>query len=283
MNAASHVIEVSVENFQSDVVEKSRDVPVMLEFYADAAEESQQLAPVLRRLADEFQGKFVLARVDVQTNQQIVQQLGVRTLPTLKVIFQGQMAKDLEGPQDEAALRQVLEELTLSPMERVREQLNFYIANGDRQNAIAMLQQLIEQEPKNFALHAELADLLIMESRTDEARQILVALPEDTEGLSKPKFRLEFIEQSQNLAALAELTAKLEQGDDMQTRFDLAIQLVVDDQIEPALEQLLVLLKQDKNWQDDLARITMIKIFDLLGKGNETATAYRRKMFTFLH
>lgn len=283
MNAVSYIVEVSVENFQDDVVQKSQEVPVVLEFYADGHEPSVQFAPVIRRLAEEYQGKFVLARVDVQCNPQIVQQLGVRALPTLKIIFQGQMAQDLEGPQDEAALRTVLDQLTQSPMERIREQLDYFLSEGDRQNAIAMLQQLIGQEPNNYALHAELCDLLIMEGRGDEAKQILAGLPADTEGINKPKNRLAFMEEAESLAPVATLEAALQSGEDPTSRYQLAVRLVADDQIEAALECLLTLLKHDKEWEDEKARKTMIKVFDLLGKGNEVATAYRRKMFTFLH
>jgi putative thioredoxin len=284
MNAVSHVIEVSAENFQAEVAEKSNDVPVLLEFYADDAEPSQQLAPVLRRLADEYAGKFVLARVDIQQNQQLVQQLGVRTLPTIKIIFKGQMAENLEGPQEESQLRAVLDQITLSPMERIREQLELFLAAGDRKNAIEMLQQIIAEEPKNYALHAELCDLLFMEDRIDEGKQILAALPDDTEGINKPKSRLEFIEASSSLASITDLAQQVEnQPDDLQVRMDFAVSLIVDDQIEQALDQLLETLKKDREWGDQIARKTMIKVFDLLGKGNELATAYRRKMFTYLH
>ena len=283
MNAATHVIEVSIENFQAEVAEKSKQIPVLLEFYADA-EPSQQLAPVLRRLADEYQGKFLLARVDIQQNQQLVQQLGVRTLPTIKIIFQGQMVENLEGPIEESQLRQVLNRVTMSPVERIREQLAVFLADGNRGSAIEMLQQVIAEEPKNYALHTELCDLLIMEGRADEAKQILAGLPADCEGISKPKNRLEFLDAAASLDPVSELISKLEaDSENFQLRFDLATQLVADDQIEQALEQLLNILKKDREWQEQRARKTMIKIFELLGKGDELATGYRRKMFTFLH
>ncbi len=284
MNAVNQVIEVSVENFQAEVAEKSKQTPVLLEFYADGAEPSQQLAPVLRRLVDEYQGKFLLARVDIQQNQQLVQQLGVRTLPTVKVIFQGQMLENLEGAIEESRLRQVLEQITMSPMERVREQLNVFLETGDRKSAIEMLQQVIAEEPKNYVLHSELCDLLILEGRVDEAKQILASLPPDSEGIEKPRNRLEFLDVAASLGSAADLAAKVEADpEDIQARFDFAIALIVEEQTEPALEQLLQILKQDREWQEQLARKTMIKIFDLLGAGNGVATAYRRKMFTFLH
>ena len=284
MNAVSNVVEVSVENFQTEVVEKSKAVPVLLEFYANEAEPSQQLAPVLRRLAEEYTGKFLLARVDIQQNQQLVQQLGVRTLPTIKIVFQGQMAESLEGPQDEPKLRAILDQLTMSSMERVREQLDIFLKEGDRGNAIAMLQQVIAEEPKNYELHTELCDLLIMEGRAEEARQILAAIPADSAGINKPKNRLEFLEAAASLVPVADLLSQIEaQPDELQIRLDLATQLVADDKIESALDQLLAILKKDREWEEQLARRTMIKVFDLLGKGNELATAYRRKMFTYLH
>ncbi len=284
MNASSNVIEVSAQNFQDEVLEKSKQIPVFLEFYADGAEPSMALAPVLRKLADEYQGKFLLARVDIQQNPQIVQQLGVRTLPTIKIIFQGQMVQDLEGPQEEAQLRQILDQLTMSPIERIQEQIKVLLSQGDRTGAIGMLQQAIGEEPSNYALHVELADLLIMEARVDEARQIIAGIPEDTAGISKPQNRLTFIDMAAELPSLDELQTQLEANqDDLQLRCDLAIRLIVDDQAEAALEELLLVLKKDKSFEDELARKTMIQIFELLGKGDPTATAYRRKMFTFLH
>ena len=284
MNASPNIIEVSVQNFQTEVVEKSQQIPVFLEFYADGAEPSEQLAPILNKLATEFSEKIILARVDVQQNQQIVQQLAVRTLPTIKVIFQGQMAQDLEGPQEEATLREMIEQLTMSSVERIREQIKVYLAQGHRAEAIELLQQVISEEPHNHALQTELSDLLIMENRIDEAKLILASLPTDAEGISKPKNRVAFIELANELPPLAELlTAREANEDDLQLQYDTAVRLIADDQIEAALEGLLVMLKKDKSFDDELARKTMIKVFELLGKGDAMATAYRRKMFTFLH
>jgi putative thioredoxin len=233
-------------------------------------------------LADEYQGKFLLARVDVQQNSQIVQQLGVRTLPTIKVIFQGQIAHEMEGQQEEVQLREMLDQLTMSPIEQIRAQITLLVSQGDRSGAIEMLQQAIAGEPANYGLHVELSDLLIMESRADEARQILSGLPPETEGIAKPQNRLKFIDRAAELPELAVLQSKVSEQD-LQSQYDLAIRLIVDDQIEAALEALLVVLKKDKEFEDQIARKTMIEVFELLGKGDPTATAYRRKMFSFLH
>jgi putative thioredoxin len=236
------------------------------------------------RLAENFGGKFILARVDIQINRPLVQQLGIRTLPSLKLIVDGKMAKDLEGPQEEAQLREVLEEFTQSPVERIREQIKLLITQGQREQAIGLLQQVIAEEPQNYGLHAELCDLLIMEGRQDEARQILAALPKDTPGIDKPIYRLEFLERAENLGSSQELLNRLTADpNDHQARLDLAIVQVVDDAMESALENLLFILQKDREFGDDISRLTMIKVFELLGKGDPLATAYRRKMFNFMH
>lgn len=284
MSATASVVEISTQNFQTEVVEKSRQLPVLLEFYADEAEQSRNFGQVLRKLAEAYGGKFILARVNIRENSQLVQQLGVRTLPTVKVIFQGQMVQNIEGPQPEDKLREMLDQLTMSPVEMVRRQIDELLAAGDRKGAIELLQQAIQEEPRNYALHAELCDLLVMEDRIDEAKQILAALPDDTEGISKPRNRIEFIEQARDLPPLGELAEGVKASPDaMQLRLHLAIRQIADDQMEAALENLLDMMKRDRQFEDEIARKTMIKVFDLLGKGNELATAYRRKMFTFLH
>ncbi len=282
MNLESFSVEVTAENFQAEVAEKSQQLPVLLEFYADGAEQCVATSALLQKLAAEYQGKFHLARVEVQQNPQLVQQLQIRALPSIKIVFQGQMAGDIEGPADEQQLRGALDQLTMSPLERVREQIDFLVAQGERKQAIAMLQQVIAEEPQNFGLHVELCDLLIMEGDIADAKQILSALPADTDGIDKPKSRLEFVELAGELDSVEALTAKAESGD-LQGRFDLAIRLVVEDQTEQGLEALLEIMKADKTWEEEKARKTMIKVFNMLGKGNELATAYRRKMFTYLH
>lgn len=284
MDASPNIIDITVENFQSVVGEQSKTTPVLLEFYAEGAEQCASTSALLQRLAAEYAGKFVLGRVEVQQNPQIVQQLGIRALPTVKIIFQGQMAGDIEGPADEQQLRGALDQITMSPMERVREQIDFLVSQGERQQAIQMLRGVIAEEPNNFGLHVELCDLLILEGETSDAREILGAIPQDTVGIEKPLSRLEFLDLAGELGRLEELETRVaSEPDNLRARFELAIRLAVEDRTEEGLDVLLELMKADREWEDELARKTMIKIFNMLGKGNEIATAYRRKMFSLLH
>ena len=284
MEASPVIVDVTVENFQSVVGEQSKTTPVLLEFYAEGAEQCASTSALLQKLAAEYAGKFILGRVEVQQNSQIVQQMGIKALPTIKIIFQGQMAGDIEGPAEEQQLRGALDQITMSPMERVREQVDLLVLQGERQQAIKMLREVIAEEPNNFGLHVELCDLLILEGETNDARQILEAIPQDTVGIEKPRSRLEFLDLVGDLDQLSELQARVSaEPENLRARFELAIRLVVEDRTEEGLDVLLDLMKADREWEDELARKTMIKIFNMLGKGNEIAVAYRRKMFSLLH
>ena len=284
MDASPAIVDVTVENFQSIVGEQSKSTPVLLEFYAEGAEQCASTSALLKRLASEYAGKFILGRVEVQQNPQIVQQLGIRALPSIKIIFQGQIAGDIEGPAEEQQLRSTLDQVTMSPMDRVREQIDFLVHQGERKQAIQMLREVIAEEPNNFGLHVELCDLLILEGEITDARQILDAIPQDTSGIEKPKSRLEFLDLVGDIDSLNELQARVaSEPENLQARFELAIALTVEGRTEEGLDLLLDVMKTDNKWEDELARKTMIKIFSMLGKGNEIAIAYRRKMFSLLH
>ena len=284
MEASPVIVDVTVENFQSVVGEQSKTTPVLLEFYAEGAEQCASTSALLQKLAAEYAGKFILGRVEVQQNPQIVQQMGIKALPTIKIIFQGQMAGDIEGPAEEQQLRGALDQITMSPMERVREQVDLLVLQGECQQAIKMLREVIAEEPNNFGLHVELCDLLILEGETNDARQILEAIPQDTVGIEKPRSRLEFLDLAGDLDQLSELQARVSaEPENLRARFELAIRLVVEDRTGEGLDVLLDLMKADREWEDELARKTMIKIFNMLGKRNEIAVAYRRKMFSLLH
>ena len=277
-------VEISVQNFQSEVVDRSQQQPVVLEFYAAGAAPSEALSQILEGLIARYQGKLVWARVDVQANPQLVQQLGVRGLPTIKVVKEGQLVESLEGPQEEERLKSLFDQLTVSPAEQVRAQIAHYLSLGDRSSALAMLKQMMTEEPSNLSLHTEYCDLLVQEGAIEEAERLLSELPADAEGIGKAKSRLFFVKQVQALGDVASLKLLAEtHAEDQQHLYHYACALVVEDQITEALDVLLNMLRLDKTWEADTARNTMIQVFDLLGKGDPLASAYRRKMFTLMH
>ena len=283
MNQSDHIIQVSLQSFGKDVVERSQTVPVLLEFYAQDYPPSQQLAPLLRRLADEYQGKFILARANAAEVTPLIQQLDIRGLPTLVMVHQGQIARTLGGPQSEADLRQLLDEFTKSRLEQIRGQVDRLLEAGDFAGAVALLRELAAAESGNLAVRAELADLLILQGQLDEAEELLAGLPTDEASATRPRYRLEFVRQAAELPKQSELEASCREKGDVESRFRLAIAQVADQQLEAALENLLQVMQQDRAWGDDAARLTMIKALELFDKGSPVASAIRRRMFNLMH
>lgn len=284
MDNTSAVFEANPQNFQSDVIERSRDVPVVVLFWAEQVPPSADARARLETLVGQYQGKVMLALVDVARDQTLAQHLRVQGLPSIRVVRDGQLIDQLEGPQDEQVLVGLLEELTLSSADVLRAQLGDLLAREDFGAALALLQQAINEEPKNQSFRVELADVLVRQGALDDARQVLVSIPQDAEERERPQTRLELAEEAAGLADRSSLEASLaEDPDDLETSYALSVRAASEGDYEAALEQAMSILQRDRKFRDDIGRLTMVRIFALLGKGSELAQRYRRRMFNFMH
>ena len=275
---------VTMENFQSAVVEASAQHPVVLLFWADQVPASVQVKTMVEQVLSDYAGKAALALSDVAQDQSLAPRLQVQGLPSIRIIHQGAIAEQLDGAVDEAQLRAVLDGLTQSSVEAMQGDLDQLIAGGDFAGAVTVLQQSIQEEPNNQGLRVELADVLVLKGDLDDARTVLASIPEDTDGRSRPQNRLEFAEEAAGMDSLADLEAKVQaQPNDLESRYALAVVLVEASKYEAALTLCLEILREDREFREDIGRLTMIRIFEVLGKGNELATKYRRKLFNALH
>jgi len=277
-------INVSMENFQSDVVDASQNMPVVLLFWAEQVPESAQVKVMAEQVMADYDGKALLALSDVAQDQSLAPRLQVQGLPSIRIIHEGAIAEQINGPIDETQLRTVMDALTQSSIEALQGNLDQMLAVGDFAAATATLQQSIQEEPNNQALRVELADVLIRKGDLDDARTVLASIPEETEGRLRPQNRLEFVEEAAAMDSVEDLQAAVAANpQDLESRYALAIVQMVVGETELALQICLDILREDREFRDDIGRLTMIRIFDILGKGNETATKYRRKLFNALH
>ena len=277
-------INVSMENFQSDVVDASQSLPVVLLFWAEQVPESAQVKALAEQVLASYEGKAVLALSDVSQDQSLAPRLQVQGLPSIRIIHKGAIAEQIDGPVDEAQLRTVMDALTQSSIEAMQGNLEAMLASGDFAAAAATLQQSIQEEPNNQALRIELADVLVRKGDLDDARTVLASVPEDTEGRARPQNRLEFIEEAAAMDSLESLQAAVTADpQDLESRYALAVVQMVAGETEASLQMCLEILRDDREFRDDIGRLTMIRIFDVLGKGNEMATKYRRKLFNAMH
>ena len=277
-------INVSMENFQSDVVDASQNMPVVLLFWAEQVPESAQVKVMAEQVMADYDGKALFALSDVAQDQSLAPRLQVQGLPSIRIIHKGAIAEQINGPIDETQLRTVMDALTQSSIEALQGNLDQMLAVGDFAAATATLQQSIQEEPNNQGLRIELADVLIRKGDLDDARAVLASIPEDTEGRARPQNRLEFVEEASAMDSAEDLQAAIAANpQDLESRYALAIVQMVAGETESALQICLDILREDREFRDDIGRLTMIRMFDVLGKGNEMATKYRRKLFNALH
>ena len=284
MNDQTQTINVTQDNLQV-VLQQSTDKPVLL-FIGDSSC-GAHLAD-LEALALSYQGKLTLANIDAEKEsmlaRQLLSQLQATALPAQVLLHEGRPVEVLSGPQTEEKFRSILDPVTMSPVERIRQQVETLMAEGDTEQALVLLQQILQEEPDNHGLQVLQVNLLLETGRIEDARQLISALPDDAQGIAQPKAKLAFYELLADAPDRKTLEANLaEDENDHESRYQLAIRLVTADQEEQALEHLLIIVRRNREFREDGARLLMLKVFEQLGAGNSVAKRYRGKLFGLMH
>ena len=277
-------VTITVETFQTEVVDRSQSMPVVVLFWAEQVPPSVQTKALLETLLDQYAGKFALALSDVATDQNLAQRLQVPGLPCIRVVHKGQIVDQLDGPAEEQQLRAILDQHTQSLDDAIAGDLQQVLERGDFETAIRLLQAAIEEEPNNQSLRVDLADVLVRKGDLEDARTVLASIKDDTAERQRPQTRLEFLEEAAGMPTLEELLSIVASDDaDLEAKYQLAVRHVAAEEYEQALLVSLDILRADREFREDLGRTTMIRVFEVLGKGNELAGKYRRKMFNLMH
>ncbi len=275
---------VNPQNFQTEVVERSKQVPVVILFWAEQLPVAKDMKKTLETLLGQYGGKFALGLVDVARDQALAQHLRVQNLPAIRVVQDGQMVEQMEGPQGERALRALLDGLTMSSGDLLREQLKDILAARDFHTALNLLKQALAAEPNNVAFKVEYADVLAITGNLEQARALLATIAETADGRERPVTRIEMIEEAAGMPSAADIAAGLAANEkDLELRYQAAVRGAVAGDYEAALDHAMLILRTNRKFRDDIGRTTMVRIFTLLGKGSELATSYRRQMFNYMH
>ena len=284
MDAATHVFDVELPSFQTDVVERSKQVPVVLLFWTDQVAPAAETKATLTRLAEQYGGKFALGLSDIAKDQTLAQQLRVQGIPSIRVIKDGQLAEQIEGPQGEAVLRRLIDQLTQTPSDLLKSELAIHLEAEDFDAALGVLQQAINAEPSNVGFKIEWADVLLLQGDLAGGRTVLATIPEDTEDRERPATRLALLEEVATLGALADAIRDVEADDrDLDAHYRAAVLLAARRRYEDALDHAMTILQRDREYREDAGRLSMIRIMSLMGRGSDVAKRYRRRMFNFLH
>lgn len=282
---AAHSIDVGSDNFQQVVIEGSKRAPVIIDFWAPWCAPCRALKPVLEKLAAEYGGKFTLAKINSDENPQIAAQFGVRGIPAVKAVVDGELVDEFTGALPESQVRAFIERVLPTPSGLARAQARTLIAAGQYADALPVLEHALALDPRNELAKVDKLEALIALERHAEARTVLEDLNPLTLNdarIAALKARLEFSgEDSTDPGALAERIRH--DAKDMEARLALARHHVRTQDYESAFEQLLEIIRRDRKFGDDVGRRTMLELFNLLGNDIPLVKDYRRKLASALY
>ena len=279
-----NIIDITVENFQQVIINESQNKIVMVEFWADGYEPSQQLAPVLQTLAVSHSDAMLHARVDCQQQQEIAGQFGVQNLPTVILVKDGQPIDGFAGPQTEEQIRQLFEKHLPKPEDALYEQASALVTEGDYNQAYTLAKQANELNPQRADIKLLLADCQVEIGQIKQAKTLM-----DTIGLVDQdllyKSILGKIELAEQAAESPEIKALQEQlagePDNLELKVQLAVQLQQANQIEEALALILSVLLKDLNFGE--AKKLTLDMINALPDGDPLKSKYRRKVYSLLY
>ncbi len=278
----SHSSAVGQADFDSLVLQQSHTRPVMADFWAAWCGPCKTLMPLLAKLADDYQGKFFLAKIDTDKEQALATQYGIRNLPTVKVFKDGLVVDEFMGAQPERAIRDILDRHILRPSDILIAEAMEAQARGDTTEAQALLTRAVQIDPDRDRPKLHLARLLFESGRADDGEKILLDLT--PAGRADPEVialraKLDFV----RLAAVSRSPEKLEKAiaanpRDHEARYLLAAWRVQEGAHEAALDQLLEIVRHDRKFRDDAARKAVLAVFNILGGQGEIVSRYRKQL-----
>jgi len=291
--AADLIKDTSDRAFMTDVMEASRTVPVIVDFWAPWCGPCKQLGPLLEKTVRAAKGAVRMVKINIDENPQIAGQLRIQSIPAVFAFFQGRPVDGFAGAQPESQIKQFVDRLTKlsggvddgglgEALDAAAEALQA----GDAATASAIYNEILQHEPTNAAAYAGLVRCLIMAEDFARARQLLDgAAPElaKTPELAAVRSALDLAEQSASIGPVDELVARLAADpNDHEARFDLAMAHYAAGNHEQAVEELLELVRRDREWNEQQARKQLVKFFEAFGPTDKLTIMARRKLSSIL-
>lgn len=282
------IADVNAQNFQQVVMDNSHQLPVLVDFWAPWCAPCKAVMPILEKLAAEFGGQFLLAKVNIDENPELANQFAVRSVPTFKLIKKGQVVAEQTGGQPEQVFRALLEAHIERPSDSLRLQARQAYAAGQVDQALALLAEAAQVDPNNYKVHLDLVQMYMQSGHLDKATELFNKLPDEAKNSKEGKPLsgiLSFAEIMQHSDDLATLQAKLQTNpNDVDALYGFASILVIHQEYEKAMQTLLKLFAVDRGYKDGAPQKALIKLFEMLvDQAPDLVKAYRRKLQNFLY
>jgi putative thioredoxin len=279
MADAFNIIEVQETTFERDVIQKSFDKPVVVDFWAAWCGPCRMLGPVLERLAAEPNSDFILAKVDVDANPGLSMRFGVQGIPAVKAFRDGQVVDEFVGAQPEPMVRQFISRIAPSEADNALDSAEGLLLSRRWSEAETAFRELLDQDPANSKTKLGLVKALIGQGKGCNAKSYLEDIVQFPETMV----------ESENLLPLASYICTVAEEMDenaevtvVEAQYRQSARLFSQGKIAPALDGLLDVLRYNKNYRDGQAKKVMLGIFAFLGDEDPTTNAYRREMASVL-
>jgi putative thioredoxin len=287
MSESPYIHNVSMQNFQNLVLEKSINKPVLVDFWADWCQPCQTIMPMLAKLAEEYAGKFELAKVNADQEQELAAHFGIKSLPTMKLFYQGKIVDEILGAAPESDIRAMLDKHIVSESDQFMKAAMTAYEQGQAEKALEMLNHALAKDPDNADLKVTIAQMVHAEGDTVSATALLDSL--DSEGskldaVIKLRAEIKLAEQLADLPDIEDIDERLAQNPlDLEALLYKSRHLTAHSEYDDAMTCLLTIVRTDRGFEEDIGRVSLLELFDLLGGEHPSVQTYRRKLFTLLH
>ncbi len=279
---SEHALDVGQADFDQNVIEASRQRPVVVDFWAPWCGPCKVLKPLLEKLAAEYEGKFLLAKINSDDNQALAVRYGVRGIPSVKAFIDGDVVDEFSGALPEGEVRAFLDRLIPSPAQALHGEAAAARSAGDLPGALRLLAEASKLDPAHVGVRLDAAGIMLDLGETAEAERLIASVADDADPrVAQLKARLRFLSAAgEDEAALRARVAA--DGNDLDARLKLARLLVAVGQHEAGMAELLEIVRRDRSFDDDVGRKTLLSVFELLG-GGELVSRYRRMLASALN
>lgn len=280
------IVNIDETNASALLIEESHKRPVVVDFWAEWCEPCKALTPLLEKIATEYQGAFLLAKVNADEQQDIGQQLGVRNLPTVMVIRDGQPVDGFAGAQTEAFIREMLAKYLPKPWDALVKTGLEAIEKGEFNEALMPLRQAWTDSQQSHDIAMTYAHALIESLRLDEAETLLegVRRADQDAAYEQLQAQLDIKREAAKSPEVEALELQLANNpDDLDVCYQLGVQYINSGQFRDGMEYFVSILRKDLNHGEGAAKRMLLESIASLGKGDPLAVEYQRKLYSLLH